>query len=81
MGNEAEELFLKRARQDLEGKRIVHVRYMTKKEAAVLDWPHRGILLVLDDGTFIFPSKDDEGNDAGALFGSTPQQKFTIPVM
>jgi hypothetical protein len=33
-----------------------------------LYWFERGIVLELDDGTSIFPSRDDEGNGPGALF-------------
>jgi hypothetical protein len=35
-----------------------------------LGWDKSGIVLMLDDGTYIYPSRDDEGNGAGALFTS-----------
>ena len=30
-------------------------------------WRYKCIVLTLDDNTLVFPSRDDEGNDAGAL--------------
>ena len=63
----------------LEGRTIVRARYMTKKEVEELGFRRAGILLMLDDGTFIFPSMDDEGNDSGALFTTT--HLHTIPVI
>jgi hypothetical protein len=30
-------------------------------------WRYKSIVLTLDDNTLVFPSRDDEGNDAGAL--------------
>ena len=39
-------------------------------------------LVVLDDGSLLFPSMDDEGNDGGALFGQTKDGKeITLPVI
>lgn len=52
-------------------KKIVDMRYLTKEEAEMLGWVKRSVVFQLDDGTFFFPSKDDEGNDAGALFFNT----------
>jgi len=53
------------------GRAIVKVRYMTVKEANDMMWDHVAPVLVLDDGTQLFPSMDSEGNGAGALFGRT----------
>ena len=64
----------------LEGRTIVLVRYMTRKEVEDLDFRRAGIVLMLDDGTCIFPSMDDEGNDSGALF-TTSNHLHTIPVI
>ena len=57
-----------RASDLLEGRTIVRVRYTTDQEMRGLYWFERGIVLELDDGTSIFPSRDDEGNGPGALF-------------
>lgn len=56
------------ARKLLLGKKIVAVRYLSKEEAEDLGWTHRCVVLQLDDGNLIFPSSDDEGNNAGSLF-------------
>lgn len=64
----------------LVGKKIVGVRYLSKSEAKDLDWSSRPIVLMLDDGTSIFPSMDDEGNNGGALFTDC-EELDTIPVM
>lgn len=53
----------------LVGRTIKAVRYTTQKECEGLDWGASAIVLELDDGTLLFPSSDDEGNSAGALFG------------
>lgn len=52
----------------LEGRTIVRVRYINEDEMKSLYWFESGIVLELDDGTWIFPSRDDEGNGPGALF-------------
>ena len=54
------------------GKKIVDARQLTKKEVEDEGWFRSTTALILDDGTLIYPSQDDEGNDAGALFGKTP---------
>lgn len=48
-------------------KKIVQVRYMTDAEQQAFGWYHKAVVLQLDDNTLVFPSRDDEGNDAGAL--------------
>lgn len=65
----------------LEGRKIVEVRPMTKDELAELCWDdpwERSAVLVLDDGTKVFPSIDQEGNGPGCLFGVDDQGPFTI---
>jgi hypothetical protein len=64
----------------LQGRTITHVRYAYDEEMESLGWTRRPIVLMLDDGNLIYPSMDDEGNDAGSLFtndGSLP----VIPVL
>lgn len=57
----------------LEGRTIENVRRMTDEELESEHWHHyRGstpLVLELDDGTKVYPSKDPEGNGPGALFG------------
>jgi len=62
------------------GKRIVEVRYMTQKEVDALGWSRAAVVFVLNDGHLVWPSSDDEGNDAGAMF-STYENLETFPVI
>lgn len=52
----------------LVGKTVKEVRYMTEKEKESMMWYNKPIVIIFDDGTAIYPSADDEGNDAGAIF-------------
>ena len=64
------------------GRTIVGVRYLTDKEAENLGWMSAAIVLLLDDGSSILPSRDDEGNDAGTLFGQGKDgEELTFPVI
>ena len=60
----------KKAEKDFVGKKIVAVKYMSSEECEQMGWSSAPICLLLDDGTYIFPSRDDEGNNGGALFTS-----------
>ena len=64
----------------LVGRTIVEARYMTAAEAERFGWRTRPVIFLLDDGTFVFPSSDDEGNGAGALFTNNPTAE-TLPVL
>ena len=54
----------------LTGRTISRVRYMTPTEQEACCWYRAAIVLELDNGELLWPSADDEGNDAGALFTS-----------
>ena len=43
-------------------------------------WGNRPICLQLDDGSWIYPQMDDEGNDGGALYyhDAKDQEKNTV---
>jgi len=80
---EIEEIWNDKAKSLLKGKKIVDVRYMTEKERDMLGWHSRCVIIILDDGTSIYPSRDDEGNDAGALFVDNNENDIseTLPVI
>lgn len=68
------------AKKLLVGKTIKEVRYLTKKEQESMMWDRGSLVIILTDGTAIYPSADDEGNDAGALFTNN-EELPTIPVI
>jgi hypothetical protein len=66
----------------LVGKTIKSVRYLTREEYLNLGWHSSPVVLELEDGTLLFPSSDDEGNGAGALFGQGADgSELTFPVI
>lgn len=51
----------------LKGRTIVQVRYVTEEEIQDNYFAKRGLQIVLDNGTILYPMQDDEGNDFGAV--------------
>lgn len=49
-------------------QKIVEVSYMTESEKENNYWYKRPVMFKLENGVWCYPSKDDEGNDGGALF-------------
>jgi hypothetical protein len=58
----------KKAKEVLEGRKIVEVRYLNDEEMEDIGWYSRPICFTLDNGTYCTLSQDDEGNDGGVLF-------------
>ena len=56
----------------LKGKVVSHCRYMTPSEAKKMGWTDRPLIIVFTDGTGMYASRDDEGNDGGAIFTNDP---------
>ena len=54
------------------GRKIVDMREATSAEMAEYAWEHErpAVVLVLDDGSTVFPSRDSEGNGPGVFFGT-----------
>jgi hypothetical protein len=67
----------------LVGRTIVKVRYLDAKESEALGWHgQRALVFQLDNGTMFFPSRDDEGNGPGSLFGQGPDgTEITLPTI
>ena len=59
----------------LKDRTIAAVRYMSQGEAKSMSWDKRPLVLHLDNGTLLFISKDDEGNNGGSLFYQTRDNK------
>lgn len=75
-----EQAWIQVAQKLLVGRTIKAVDYMTADEADQCGWSARPIMITLDDGTVIYPSRDDEGNDGGALF-TNDEGTSVIPVI
>lgn len=70
------------ATRHLLGRKIVAIRWMTPEEQKAMGWDHAAVVLILDNLMMIWPSADDEGNDAGALFGNDRNgNDVTLPVI
>lgn len=72
--------WLGEARKALLGRTITKVQYMSKDDAECNYWWKRPLIIQFDDGSFIIPMSDDEGNEGGALWSSVKGLE-TIPVM
>ena len=69
------------AKTVMQGKKIVRVGYIDKKEASDYMWNSRGIYFILDDGTKCIVMRDDEGNDAGVLAYLNEGVDAVLPVI
>ena len=72
MKNQTEKV-IELATRMLVGRTIVGAEYMTEEEADGAFWEESPLVLTLDDGTRVYPSRDDEGNGPGALFTANPE--------
>ena len=61
------EEFIKALESQLVGKTIKSIRYMNDREMEMFGWYKRPVIILLNDGTFVVPQSDDEGNDGGAI--------------
>ena len=52
----------------LVGKTIKDCRYMTDKEMQESGWYKSPLVIIFTDGTAMYASADDEGNDGGSIF-------------
>lgn len=52
----------------LVGKCIRYVAYLNEDEQKELGLYRKPLIIFFTDGTIMYPSVDEEGNDAGALF-------------
>lgn len=71
------------AKDPVIGAKIVGIRRMMPSELRALYWDDsRGheipIAIVLSTGAVLYPSRDDEGNGPGALFGVHKGEQFIL---
>jgi hypothetical protein len=61
------------------GQKIVAINYLRPSIFEQEGWEqrlsHPGVELVLEDGSVLYPSADDEGNGVGALFAVDNYQR------
>jgi hypothetical protein len=55
------------------GLRIVDLALLDGNELGASAWHRSPVVLVLGDGSTLYPSRDDEGNDAGTLVVVAPR--------
>ena len=77
MSKDAHDYWRDKAEKLLLNRKIVKVEWMNTKEVDEIGWHSRPVCMQLDDGTWIFPMADDEGNDGGALAVGNAE---TLPV-
>ena len=63
----------------LVGQTIRRVRYLTDNEVIDLGWTRSNVVIEFEDGHWIIPMTDDEGNDAGTLWTSSQSELNVIP--
>jgi len=80
--SECQASWVKYGEDRLLGRKIVRVRFLSVEEREEAGWSCRPVVIHLDDGTYLYPSRDDEGNDGGALFGESPDgEGLAFPVL
>ena len=75
--------WMKKAEECFIDKKIVAIEWMSTDELDEMMWNKAPICLKLDDGTYIFPLRDDEGNDGGSLGTFNPFRNppnYTFPI-
>ena len=70
----------KKIETHLLGKSIIKVEYMSQDDADAHGWTNRPIQFLLNNGVWLTITKDDEGNDGGAIHTNIKQLSI-IPVI
>tara|TARA_R110000765_G_scaffold92493_3_gene174731 strand:- start:1626 stop:1922 length:297 start_codon:yes stop_codon:yes gene_type:complete len=78
---EQTEYWTKRISKKLVGRKIVQVEYFSSREAEESMWDNRPVTFLLDNGMWLYPMRDDEGNDAGAIGVCGKNGSDTFPVL
>ena len=65
----------------LVGKTIRRVRYLDDREREDIAWDSSGLVIEFEDGHWIIAMRDDEVNDAGAIWTSSQSELNVIPVI
>ena len=82
MSDSTEQFWVDKISKELVGKKIKSIRYMSDEEQEDIGWYSKAVVIELDNGTIMYPSQDDEGNDAGSIFyQSKDNPNGVIPVI
>lgn len=65
----------------LVGKKVRRVRYLTDEERDDLGWFRSPLVIEFEDGHWLVPMSDDEGNDGGTLWTSSGTELSIIPTI
>jgi len=77
---ELTECWNKRVSKLLVGRKIVRVEYTSEEDANEQDWDSRPVQIQLDNGIWLTPTSDDEGNNGGAIHTNL-KGNSVIPVL
>ena len=75
-----EQFWTEHTAKHLVGRKITKVEYIPVEEMEDAGWYKRPIAIQLDNGHWLVPLQDDEGNDGGAM-STTFKNLSTIPVI
>jgi len=70
MSNKLKVKWGSKATKKFMGRRVKIIRWLNPAEVEQLGWHYSAPVIIFDDDSYIIASRDDEGNDAGALFTS-----------
>ena len=79
-GKSVEQYWTDKIAKHLVGRKITKVEYIPVEEMEDNMWYKRPIAIRLDNGHWIVPMMDDEGNDGGSM-STTFKDLSTIPVI
>ena len=77
---ELTDVWNKRVSKLLVGRKIIKVEYTSQKDAKEQGWYKRPVQIQLDNGVWLTPTSDDEGNDGGAIYTNLKGNSI-IPVL
>ena len=64
--------------KQLKYKTVMKVRYLTDQEVINFGWSKSPLVIIFDDGSYIFAQSDDEGNNSGCITGYCNTEKTEI---
>jgi hypothetical protein len=72
--------WIKKISDQLVGRKIVKIEYCSEKEMEYQGWHNQPVQIKLDNGIWLTPTSDDEGNNGGAIHTNIKELPI-IPVI